>query len=174
MFNFFKKKTPKETQEFVFKSNQAAFEYACAYLNTSLENESHVLGIVLAKKDSDNYCVKLSNDIDPSIPTDSLEQLLNKGDTDNICFHATTIDSVSPLSKGDIVMYIAPAQLAMIGKGHMAGVIIAKVKPIYNMQYGGWVSTNTMAHHQEILERLNHITDIFKKTVLKVAKKFPN
>ncbi len=37
-------------------------------------------------------------------------------------------------------MYVAPAELAMLGMGEMAGVILARVTPIYDMEQSGWVT----------------------------------
>jgi hypothetical protein len=138
MFNLFKKKQAAAPSDLVFKSNEAAFQYACAYLSTSLENESPVLAIVLGVKNARDYCVKLSNSRDPSIPTESPEQLLDSGDISNICFQASATDRVGSLKKGDLVMYVAVAQLAAIGKGNMGGVLIAKVQPTYSMVHSGW------------------------------------
>lgn len=140
MFNFFKKTPPSMVSDLIFKSNVAAFEYACSYLSTSLENESPVLAIVLASKSGRDYCVKLSNSRDPSIPSGSPEQLLEAGDLSNICFHASAIDRIGQLRPGDLVMYVAAAPLAALGKGHMAGILIAKVQPKYSMVHGGWAN----------------------------------
>ena len=120
MFGLFKKKHPHPAvPELAFKSNAAAFEYACAYLSTSLQNESPVLAIVLAHKEGHNYCVKLSNEKDPSIPSESPEQLLESGDLANLCFQAAATDRLGRLAKGDLVMYVAPKELAALGKGQI-------------------------------------------------------
>ena len=39
-----------------------------------------------------------------------------------------------------LVMYVAPAELANAGMGQMAGVILAKVAPIYDIGQSGWVT----------------------------------
>ena len=138
MFNPFKKKPSAAPSDLVFKSNEAAFQYACAYLNTSLKDENPVLAIVLSDKGAGNYCVKISNDADPSIPTESPEQLLEAGNTSNICFHAAATDRAKNLKRGDLVAYVAVAQLAAMGKGNMGGVLVAKLQPTYSMFHGGW------------------------------------
>jgi hypothetical protein len=140
MFGMFKKKPAAQppASDLIFKSNEAAFQYACAYLGTTLDNEQPVLAIVLEAKNGGGYCVKLSNPTDASIPTQSPAVLLESGDISNICFHASAVDSIKSLRKGDLVMYVAPAQFAAIGKGHMSGVLIGKVEPQYSMAHGGW------------------------------------
>ena len=139
MFGLFKKKgTQPPASDLIFKSNEAAFQYACAYLGTTLDNEQPVLAIVLEAKSGNGYCVKISNPTDASIPTESPAVLLESGDISNICFHASAADNIKSLKRGDLVMYVAPAQLVAIGKGHMSGVLIGKVEPQYSMVHGGW------------------------------------
>jgi hypothetical protein len=140
MFGFLKRKQPESPRQLVFKSNEAAFEYACMCLNTSLVNENLVLGIVLEMKSDRDCCLKLSNKSDPTVPKENLQQILNKGNYENICPHATALDAVPRISKGDLVMYVAPAELAALGQGNLAGVIVAKVQPIYDLEQSGWVT----------------------------------
>lgn len=140
MFGFFKKKKKSTLNDLVFKSNQAAFEYACQYLDTSLENKNPVLAIVLHANNK-SCCVKFSNNLDSSIPTGTVEELLGKETLDkNICFSASKIDHIENIEVGDLVMYITNPALALLGKGNMAGVLIAKVHPIYSLEEGGWVN----------------------------------
>lgn len=138
MFNPFKKKPSVTPPDLLFKSNEAAFQYACAYLNTSLKDENPVLAIVLSDNGSNNYCVKISNNSDPSIPAENPEQLLEDGNTANICFGAAATDRAKNLKRGDLVAYVAVVQLAAMGKGNMGGVLIAKLRPEYSMVHGGW------------------------------------
>lgn len=142
MFDFLEKKKRSQPKDLVFKSNQAAFEYACSFLDTSLENENYVLGIVLGVG-NDTYCVKFSNAIDSSVPTETIDELLVKKPFDkNICFSALKIDAVSDVNVGDLVMYMALAELASMGTGYMGGLIMSKVQPIYGYEdgYGGWLN----------------------------------
>jgi len=142
MFGFLRKK--KQINEIpkrlVFKNNEAAFQYACKFLNTSLLNESPVLAIVFALKDNGDCCLKISNTEDSTIPQESPEEILDKGNFQNICLSAKSINGVPKINKGDLVMYVAPAELAMLGMGEMAGVILARVTPIYDMEQSGWVT----------------------------------
>ena len=101
---------------------------------------SPVLAIVLAVKNNGDYCLKISNAEDSTIPQESPEEILEKGNFQNICLSAKPINSVPRLNKGDLVMYAAPMELAMVGMGRMAGVILARVTPIYNLEKSGWIT----------------------------------
>jgi len=125
-------------KQLVFKSNEAAFQYACQFLNTSLDNENPVLGIVLEQKSGTNeYCIKLSNPDDPSVPTVSVSELIQNEQLEHLCPYTEPLDRVPPLKKGDLVMCIVPAELT--GTGAAGAMIIAKMKSIYDMDAGGWV-----------------------------------
>jgi len=126
--------TPKQL---VFKSNEAAFQMACKYMHTSLENEKPVLGVII-EKDGDNYGIKLSNPDDPSIPTESISQLIEAGNIKHLSISGKPLDHVPPLQKGDLVLCIAPAELVALGAGTISVIIVAKVKPILDMKTG-WV-----------------------------------
>lgn len=139
MFGLFAKKTPKLPDVLYFKSNQAAFEYACKFCITTLENEQPVVGIVLEARHS-KCCVNLSNDSDPSVPTQTPDELLNKGMIENICFAAAPIEGVPSLAVGDLVFYVALPELAAMGKGTMAGLIVAKIKPAIEVKTGRWLA----------------------------------
>ena len=142
MFEFLRKKNRLDEipKRLVFKNNEAAFQYACKCLNTSLLDESPVLAIVFAHKSNGDYCLKISNTEDSTIPQASPEEIIDKGNFQHICLSASPINSVPKLNKGDLVMYIAAAELANVGMGQMAGVIIAKVAAIYDIEQSGWVT----------------------------------
>ncbi len=99
---WFRKKPKKEQREqLVFKSNAAAFQYACQFLNTSLDIESPVLGIVIEKQYGVNkFCVKLSNPDDSSVPTVSVNELLENGQSKHLCPYEKPLDRVPPLQEG--------------------------------------------------------------------------
>ena len=80
MFGFLnkKKRVDEIPKRLVFKSNEAAFQYACKFLNTSLLNESPVLAIVLAVRDNVDCCLKISNPEDSTIPNESPEEIIEK------------------------------------------------------------------------------------------------
>ena len=139
MFGLFgKKPREKPPERLVFKSNAAAFEYACKFLITTLENENQVLAIVLGSV-GDRVCVKLSNSLDDSVPAEEPQALLDQGEIENICFSAAKVDRVSRLRKGDLVIYMAPKEIAAAGFAATAGLIIAKVQPVYDLKRCGWV-----------------------------------
>lgn len=123
-----------------FKSNAAAFEYACRYLDNSLENERAVVAIVLAVKGR-QCVVKFANNADPSIPSGSVKDILEAGAAD--AFHtmnpaAPLIDRVASVKRGDLVMYVAAKEAAAAGRPGLAGIIVARVKPIYLIDKQGW------------------------------------
>jgi hypothetical protein len=141
MFGFLRKKkqNDKNPKQLVFKSNEAAFQYAYKFLNTSLLNESPVLAIVLAVRDNVECCLKISNPEDSTIPNGSPEEIIEKGNFQNICLMAKPMEHVPKLKKGDLVMFVAPSELIAMGKGTMFGVVVAQVQPIYDMQESGWL-----------------------------------
>lgn len=114
-------------------------------MNTSLENEKPVVGVIF-EKDGDNYGIKLSNPDDPSIPAESVNQLIEAGNIKNISISNKPLDRVPPLQKGDLVLCILPAELAALGAelgvGTICVVIVAKVKPIFDTKTGLVIETN--------------------------------
>ena len=141
MFNFLRKNKQSEgiPKRLVFKNNESAFEYACKCLNTSLLDESPVLAIVIAVKDNGDYCLKISNSEDSTVPTKSPEEIIESGNFQGVCLSAKSTKYISKLKKGDLVMFVAPSELAAMGMGQMCGVIVAQVQPIYDMDGAGWV-----------------------------------
>jgi hypothetical protein len=141
MFGFLtkKKQVDEIPKRLFFKSNEAAFQYACKYLNTSLLNESPVLAIVLAVRDNVDCCLKISNSEDSTIPNESPEEIIKKGDYQNICLMAKPMEHIPKLKKGDLVMFVAPSELIAMGKETMFGVIVAQVQPIYDVEKSGWL-----------------------------------
>jgi hypothetical protein len=141
MFGFLRKKKQSDEipKRLVFKSNEAAFQYACKFLNTSLLNESPVLAMVFAVKNNGDCCLKISNHEDSTIPNGSPEEIIEKGDFQNICLMARPTDRVPKLKKGDLVMFVAPSELIAMAKGAMFGVIVAQVQPIYDIEESGWL-----------------------------------
>jgi hypothetical protein len=136
--NWFRKKkaAPPAPKQFVFKNSVGAFEYACLYLDTSLENENAVLGYVLEATNNNHAWVKLSNPDDSTIPAGSIQEI---GYDKNISPSAPSLNHVPQLSKGDLVMCKAPAELAIMGRGALGAIIIDKIKPVYDITAGGWV-----------------------------------
>src|SRR5476649_1817608 len=136
MFGFLNKKKQVDEipKRLVFKSNEAAFQYACKFLNTSLLNESPVLAIVLAVRDNVDCCLKISNPEDSTIPNESPEEIIEKSHFQNICLMAKLMEHIPKLKKGDLVMFVAPSELIAMGKATMFGVIVAQVKPIYDVE----------------------------------------
>ena len=116
MFEFFRRKRTDAPKVLYFRSNQAAFEYTCKYMNNSLLDRAAVLAVVLGGNGT-FYCAKVANDNDSSIPTETPEQILDHGSIENLCFSARTIDGIPALSVGDLVMYVAMPELAAMGKG---------------------------------------------------------
>jgi hypothetical protein len=146
MFGFGRKKShagkePRPPDKLFFKSTEAAFEYACKFLANSIENESIILGIVFSTH-GDYASIKLANSVDCSIPTEHPRAILEHGNIDNICFSARKLDRVSPLKKGDLVMFMVPRKIASMEAGCVAGLIVAKVEPIFSLQHGRWLMSH--------------------------------
>jgi hypothetical protein len=141
MFGFLNKKKQVDEipKRLVFKSNEAAFQYACKFLNTSLLNESPVLAIVLAVRDNVDCCLKISNPEDSTIPNESPEEIIEKGHLQNICLMAKPMERIPKLKKGDLVMFVASSELIAMGKGTTFGFVVAKVQPIYDIEESGWL-----------------------------------
>jgi hypothetical protein len=151
MFNIFhrKKTTPTATPKKIiyYKSNEDAFHSACDWMDTSLKNENKVVAIVLHATGKHNvpadelFMVKLSNGTDPNIPNDTPDQLFGRVGKD-IAF-AKKIDNVPELTRGDLVIYVQPREMieikASLGTGIDCGIIIAKLKPVYDVDHGGWM-----------------------------------
>ncbi len=135
---FQKKKTvPPAPNLLVFKNSVCAFEYACLNFDTSLENENLVLGYVLEMTNNNGALVKLSNPDDLTIPSGSIQEI---GYNINISPNAPSLNHVPQLSKGDLVMCKAPAEMAVMGKNRAWDVIIIdKMKPVFDMTVDGWV-----------------------------------
>lgn len=139
MFNWFRKKASGGTaatmpKDLVFKSNQAAFEYACRFLDNNTEGERPVLAMIFSTHGS-FASIKLANAQDNSIPTQHPREI---EDLSNICLAAEKLDRVPSLRKGDLVMFVVPNELANSGVGSAAGFVVAKVEPILSLQHGGW------------------------------------
>ena len=139
MFDWLRKQTSSgaasiSPKELVFKSNLAAFEYACALLDNSTENERPTLALVFSTH-GNSASIKLANAQDNTIPTQHPREI---EDLTNICLAAERLDKVPPLKKGDLVMFVVPKELASLGTGCAAGLIVAKVQPIFSIEHGGW------------------------------------
>ena len=117
MFDWLRKQTSSgaassSPKELVFKSNLAAFEYACALLN-STENERPTLALVFSTH-GNSASIKLANAQDNTIPTQHPREI---EDLTNICLAAERLDKVPPLKKGDLVLFVVPKELASLGAG---------------------------------------------------------
>jgi hypothetical protein len=121
-----------------FKSTEAAFEYACKFMANSIENENTILGIVFGAH-GDYASIKLANSADGSIPTEDPRAILDHGNIDNICFAAHKLDRVPPLKTGDLVMFMVPRKVAAMGAGCAAGLIVAKVEPVFSLRHDRWL-----------------------------------
>lgn len=120
----------------IFKDNLSAFQYACEYLDTLVEEGKPIIGIILEEKKDGDYCVKLSNPNDSQIPTNSFSDLNN---INYICPAAIKLESVNKLSSGDLVMW-EPAPFNFLTSNHyLAGVIVAKIKPQYDLERTSWI-----------------------------------
>lgn len=137
MFNFFNKK--KEPKRLVFKSNLGAFEYACRFLETDLTTGAAVTAIVLETKDRD-CVVKVANKKDSSVPEESVNELIDKGQIEFICPSATPTAQVPTLLKGDLVIVVDALGLTSMGNPLFALMLIAKVQPVFDFDEGGWVN----------------------------------
>jgi hypothetical protein len=84
MFNFFKRKN-EVPKQLVFKSNAGAFEYACRFLMTDLTNGDPVTAIVRETKEGRDCVVKVANKEDPSIPEESVSELISENSLKFIC-----------------------------------------------------------------------------------------
>lgn len=153
MFGLFRKKVIQSLESprlLYFKSNAAAFSYACKYSNNSLKDEGKVLGVVLGGFRGDYAAVKLANPDDPSIPPGELkcedfEEMIDRGNTKNVCLTAEKLERVPSLKVGDLIMFIMPKEIYDILEGQRecadilyTGFIVAKVEPICSVELGGW------------------------------------
>jgi len=122
-----------------FKDSKAAFEYACKYIGSSLDNEKPVLGVVLDTKANGEYFVKVANADDPTIPAATGRELLEKGVLDHICVCAKATGQVPPLKRDDLVMCFVPKEfnkLNALGLQVLMVIITAKLKPELNLARG--------------------------------------
>jgi hypothetical protein len=134
MFNLFGKKK-EEPKQLVFKTNVAAFEHACKFLKTDLTTRDPVTAIVLETRDGSDCVVKVANKEDASIP----DELLAKGLIKFICPTAKATDRVPALSKGDLVIIVDSLGLSAMGQPLFASILVAKLRPIFDFNAGGWV-----------------------------------
>jgi hypothetical protein len=83
--------------------------------------------------------LKISNPENSTIPNESPEEIIEKGDYQNICLMAKPMEHVSKLKKGDLVMFVASSELMATGNGMIFGIIVAQVQPIYDTEKSGWL-----------------------------------
>ena len=139
MFGLFRRPAANNDipRQLIFKSNVAAYQYACEYGNNDLRGEQPVVSIVL-EANSDNTVVKVANRNDNTIPSEEPRSLLDQGLIDHICFTASKLVEVPILSRGDLVLYVAPAEFLNFRRGVMMGLVVAKILPVFDAQTGAW------------------------------------
>ena len=126
----------------VFKSNAAAFEYACRFLTNDLTKGDPVTAIVLETKSGRDCVVKVANNQDCSIPKETVSELIDKGLIEFICPMAKPLDNVPPLLPGDLVVVADVLGLTAMGKPLFCATVVAKLRPIFDIDAGGWVNCN--------------------------------
>ena len=128
--------TSSSLNEIVFKNTEKAFEYACEFLDTDISSGHPLLAIVLEVRNN-IYALKISNTHDSKIPTTSLRELKEqKQELSYICPSARKAYGLPELKKGDLVIWQSISQFP---HPYIAGLIIGKALPIYDIEEGGWV-----------------------------------
>ncbi len=134
MFNLFGKKKAQNPRVLCFKSNQAAFEYACKYLESPIQEKRAIVGVVLSSDQKIGFCVKVANPKDSTLTYASAEELLDQKQTYAVSLITAKHESVPDVQAGDLVLF-AP-NMEVIRQGVFSGMIIAKIGPTLDLETG--------------------------------------
>ena len=116
MFGFFKKNKQPSVSALFFKSNEAAFEYACQYCNSDLVTDNVLVALVEQAGPDKNGNVSAL-----------LKFASAEGGRTTFC---PVADSVPSLQPGDLVAFkifdVAPGVKSVFG---IQGAVVAKLEP---------------------------------------------
>lgn len=102
--------------------------------------EHPVLAIVLAVKGR-QCAVKFANSADSSVPAGSVQEILEACAANALRIMnpaAALVDRVPAVKRDDLVMYVAAKEAGAAGRPGLAGVIVARVKPVYMLDRQAW------------------------------------
>ena len=117
-----------------FKSNQAAFEYACKYLESPIREKHAIVGVVLSSDPKIGFCVKVANPKDSSLTYSSAVDLLALKQTYAVSLITSKHETVPGVGVSDLVLF-AP-NMEMVRQGIFSGMIIAKIGPTLDLETG--------------------------------------
>ena len=129
MFGLFrKKKVPPLGDELHFKSNQAAFEYCCRFLDTTIRDRDTLPALVTDVKhrqDGRQICAL---------------QVASKEGGFRLEFCETINEHVPPLRVGDLVAWYVAEYSEALGKAglFMSSWVVEKLEPVYNIKHAAW------------------------------------
>ncbi|WP_152475115.1 hypothetical protein [Roseovarius sp. THAF9] len=113
----FKKKAPKEL---VFKSNEAAFQYACKFLDNSLVAKKAVTALVedVSVNDENEQAFKV--------------RVANKDGGKRLVSYS--LRAIEGINRGDLVLWGCDVPIEPLP----IGFVLAKVEPTLNLETGEW------------------------------------
>jgi hypothetical protein len=128
-----------------FKSNEAAFEYACRFLETKIEIGRPIPGIVLKENQgpSETYVVKVANanDFKTNYSEEEIQQLCDIKVPEAlkyVALLAPKADRVRNLKKNDLVMFMPAPQPKIPGLeiAFLNGGVLCKIDKVFDMKRG--------------------------------------
>lgn len=134
MFNLFGKNKGQGPRVLCFKSNQVAFEYACKYLESPIQEKRGIVGVAVSFDPKVGFCVKVANPKDATLTYASAEELIDRKQTYAVSLITAKHESVPDVRVGDLVLF-AP-NMEMIRQNVFSGLIIAKIGPTLNLDTG--------------------------------------
>ena len=134
MFGLFKRKQPAAHTTLHFKSNAAAFEFACQTFDNRLDEEAQVPGIVLHLNEAGSCVVKVANPKDSTLPSGPIRAFLETGNIDAVSVKTIIPDNVGRLEVNDLVSFLRPKELK--DAPVLLGVVTARLMPEYDPARG--------------------------------------
>jgi hypothetical protein len=138
MFGLFKRQPSAPPAELHFKSNAAAFEFACHTFENRLDDEAQVPGIVLHINEAGSCVVKVANPQDSRLPSGPIRDFLETGNIDFVSVKTIIPDSVGRLQVNDLVSFLRPNELK--DAPVLLGVVTARLVPQYDPARGWKIS----------------------------------
>ena len=119
------------------KSNEAAFEYACKFMNTELGTDAFFVGYVISENPKgDAYRVIRANPETQKLTPEVVEGLKNDYECKYLTVSALPMDTVPHLKQGDLVAFYP-----LPGMERFGGTIISKLLPAIEPVQGTMVPT---------------------------------
>jgi len=125
MFSFFKKKKKQSIETLFFKSNEAAFEHACNFMDCTIRVGGYLPALVHEVQDSE----------------DRTRMILKLPNTDGGQYVASSLlnNQLKNIKAGDLVVYQLAERLPNVPDVlSMIGFVVAKLKPQLDVKHG-WV-----------------------------------